>query len=68
MNFSHSAEEITFSIEGDDAVPVLRANLATSEGNTSSADINLGERIQNIDGAFVFGKLETSEVKRALPC
>jgi hypothetical protein len=52
VNFSESANNITFAIEGDDAVPVLRATLTNREGDGVNADINLGERIQNIDGAF----------------
>jgi hypothetical protein len=66
VNFSESADDITFSIEGGDAVPVLRATLTNMEGNGVDANINLGERIQNIDGAFVFGEQKPSAVERGL--
>ncbi|KAL2196677.1 CVNH domain-containing protein [Corynascus similis CBS 632.67] len=56
VNFSDSAEEVTFSLEGDDSVPVLRATLLDVEGNRVMADINLAERISNENGEFVFSK------------
>ncbi|KAK3368397.1 Cyanovirin-N [Podospora didyma] len=52
-NFSGSAQNISFSIEGDN-VPVLRAELADADGNFHGADINLAERIGNDNGNFVF--------------
>lgn len=55
-NFSHSAEDISFSLEGDDSVPVLRAGLKNMEGEVVYRDINLGERIENVDGNFEFRK------------
>ncbi|KAL2257996.1 hypothetical protein VTK26DRAFT_8855 [Humicola hyalothermophila] len=54
VNFSESAEDISFSLEGDDSVPVLRANLRTIEGESVHRDINLAERISNENGTFVF--------------
>ncbi|KAK1758821.1 Cyanovirin-N [Echria macrotheca] len=53
-DFSHSAEEVTFSIEGDESVPVLRARLRNMEGNAEWRDVNLSERITNQGGSFVF--------------
>ncbi|KAK4151730.1 Cyanovirin-N [Chaetomidium leptoderma] len=53
-NFSHSAEDISFSIEGDASVPILRAQLKNMEGGFNWADINLSERIGNEDGRFEF--------------
>ncbi|KAK0649236.1 Cyanovirin-N [Cercophora newfieldiana] len=53
-NFSHSAEHVNFSIEGDDSVPILRAHLADVEGNVNERDVNLAERIGNDNGSFVF--------------
>ncbi|KAL2270631.1 hypothetical protein VTJ83DRAFT_2 [Remersonia thermophila] len=53
-DFAYSAEEITFSIEGADSVPVLRALLRNVDGELVGADINLAERIGNINGEFVF--------------
>ncbi|KAL6706647.1 hypothetical protein ACN47E_005189 [Coniothyrium glycines] len=53
-NFSHSSENIEFTIEGDGSVPVLRASLSDAEGNYEVRDINLGERISNQDGDFVY--------------
>ncbi|KAK4105443.1 Cyanovirin-N [Parathielavia hyrcaniae] len=52
--FAGSAEDISFSLEGDDSVPVLRASLKNAEGELVDADINLGERIHNNDGCFEF--------------
>ncbi|KAF1831223.1 cyanovirin-N family protein [Decorospora gaudefroyi] len=52
--FSHSAENIEFALEGDGDVPVLRATLFDAEGNGETRDINLGERISNEDGTFVY--------------
>ncbi|GAQ11556.1 cyanovirin-N homolog [Aspergillus lentulus] len=54
VGFSHSAEDVHFAIEGDGEVPVLRARLANADGEFQSADVNLSERIENIDGQFVF--------------
>ncbi|PLN78752.1 Cyanovirin-N [Aspergillus taichungensis] len=53
-NFSDSAENVHFAIEGGADVPVLRAQLPTSDGQLVDADLNLGERIDNRDGEFVF--------------
>ncbi|KAI5460587.1 Cyanovirin-N [Mariannaea sp. PMI_226] len=53
-NFSHSAEDITFSLEGDDNVPILRAILGDGEGNQIPADLNLAERISKDNGEFNF--------------
>lgn len=66
MNFSESAQEIHFSVEGDDAVPVLRATLTNMEGQGIQRDINLGERIQNNNGSFEFGKFKASAVERVV--
>ncbi|KAK1143416.1 hypothetical protein N8T08_006744 [Aspergillus melleus] len=54
QNFSETAEDVEFHIEGDGDVPVLRAKLNNEEGEQVDADINLGERIVNDNGAFVF--------------
>jgi hypothetical protein len=56
VNFSESAEDISFELEGDDSVPILRAGLADMDGNIVSRDINLAERIGNNDGNFDFRK------------
>jgi hypothetical protein len=56
VNFSHSAEDINFTIEGDDSVPILRAGLFNMEGALEYRDINLSERIGNVDGNFEFRK------------
>ncbi|KAK4132230.1 CVNH domain-containing protein, partial [Trichocladium antarcticum] len=52
--FAGSAENINFSLEGDDSVPILRASLRNVEGDLVDADINLSERIGNNDGNFSF--------------
>ncbi|KAF7172648.1 hypothetical protein CNMCM5623_004798 [Aspergillus felis] len=54
VNFSQSAENVHFAIEGGGSVPVLRARLADVDGEYRDADVNLSERIENIDGRFVF--------------
>lgn len=54
QNFSGTAEDVEFHIEGDGDVPVLRAKLNNADGEPVDADINLGERIVNDNGAFVF--------------
>ncbi|KAJ5494889.1 hypothetical protein N7539_000005 [Penicillium diatomitis] len=56
-NFSHSAEEIHFTLderEDGPAVPILRAQLGNMEGEMCYADINLGERITNNGGNLEF--------------
>ncbi|KNG50460.1 cyanovirin-n family protein [Stemphylium lycopersici] len=55
-NFSESAEDIHFALEGDGDVPVLRATLMDVEGNGQARDLNLGERISNQDGSFCYGE------------
>ncbi|EAU31002.1 conserved hypothetical protein [Aspergillus terreus NIH2624] len=54
QNFSHTAEDISFHLEGDGNVPVLRARLASSDGELHDADVNLAERIGNENGSFAF--------------
>ncbi|GFF34723.1 cyanovirin-N homolog [Aspergillus udagawae] len=54
VNFSESAENVHFAIEGGGEVPVLRARLANVDGEYLDADVNLSERIENIDGRFEF--------------
>ncbi|KAL5606511.1 uncharacterized protein BROUX77_003704 [Berkeleyomyces rouxiae] len=53
-NFSGTAENIHFSIEGGGEVPVLRATLFNCEGQPTDADVNLSERITNDNGHFKF--------------
>ncbi|KFA80691.1 hypothetical protein S40288_01754 [Stachybotrys chartarum IBT 40288] len=55
--FADSAEEITFEIEGDAGVPILRAKLYNVDGELVDGDINLAERIQNNNGEFSFGRV-----------
>ncbi|KAK3903789.1 Cyanovirin-N [Staphylotrichum tortipilum] len=54
VNFSESAENIRFSLEGESGVPILRAGLKDVEGNVVDRDINLAERIGNSNGSFEF--------------
>ncbi|KAK4160248.1 Cyanovirin-N [Cladorrhinum sp. PSN259] len=51
-DFSHSAEGISFSLEGDDNVPILRAGLRDNDGNVQWRDLNLSERLGNSGGSF----------------
>ncbi|KNG91607.1 cyanovirin-N [Aspergillus nomiae NRRL 13137] len=53
-NFSGSAENVRFEIEGDGEVPVLRAGLFNQNGESVESDVNLSERVINENGAFVF--------------
>ncbi|KAB8215586.1 Cyanovirin-N [Aspergillus novoparasiticus] len=53
-NFSQTAEDVHFAIEGDEEVPVLRAVLLNGEGEPVESNVNLSERINNDNGAFVF--------------
>ncbi|KAJ5181253.1 Cyanovirin-N [Penicillium cf. griseofulvum] len=53
-DFHSSAEDISFDLEGDDNVPILRATLTDVDGNGNSADLNLSERIGNDNGQLVF--------------
>ncbi|PWY86894.1 Cyanovirin-N [Aspergillus heteromorphus CBS 117.55] len=53
-NFSESAQDIQFHIEGGDNVPVLRARLANSEDQFSDADVNLAEHITNNNGVLEY--------------
>ncbi|OJJ60396.1 hypothetical protein ASPSYDRAFT_42125 [Aspergillus sydowii CBS 593.65] len=52
--FSGSASDISFELEGDDSVPVLRATLANEEGEPVEANVNLAERLGNNNGSFNF--------------
>lgn len=53
-NFSETAEDVHFAIEGDGEVPVLRATLNNADGEPVEADLNLAERIVNNNGSFEF--------------
>lgn len=55
-NFSGSAQDVEFTIEGDGSVPVLRATLIDQEGNGQQRDVNLSERISNNDGQFNYSE------------
>ncbi|CAI4213420.1 unnamed protein product [Parascedosporium putredinis] len=52
--FSGSSEDISFELEGDDQVPILRAALFNVDGEAIPADLNLAERIHNNNGEFYF--------------
>lgn len=52
-DFSGSAENITFTVEGDAQVPILRARLQGSN-DSSDSDVNLAERIGNDNGSLSF--------------
>jgi len=53
QDFADSAEDISFSIEGD-GVPILRARLTNEDGEHQDADVNLSERLGNNNGEFYF--------------
>ncbi|EMR64346.1 hypothetical protein MGN70_004254 [Eutypa lata] len=54
QNFSETAENISFSIEGGADVPVLRARLQKLDGEYVDADVNLAERVSNDNGRLSF--------------
>ena len=56
QDFSSSAINVELHLEGDEEeqVPILRAELQSVEGDPIAADLNLAERIANINGEFVF--------------
>ncbi|KAE8152430.1 Cyanovirin-N [Aspergillus avenaceus] len=53
-DFSETADDVSFEIEGDGEVPVLRAKLKNGEGEDVDADVNLSERIINDNGSFSY--------------
>lgn len=53
-DFADSADDIEFSLEGGDNVPVLRARLTNEDGEQVDANVNLSERLGNNNGEFVF--------------
>ncbi|EKV10851.1 Cyanovirin-N [Penicillium digitatum] len=53
-DFSASACDIRFDIEGEESVPVLRAVLRDVDNEEHNADVNLAERIGNDNGNLVF--------------
>ncbi|KAJ4359497.1 uncharacterized protein N0V89_000052 [Didymosphaeria variabile] len=55
-NFSDTAQDVHFAIEGGGEVPVLRATLLNEDGEGVQRDLNLSERIQNYDGTFSFSE------------
>ena len=55
LGFAESAEEIHLSLESEENLPILRAQLRNSEGELVEANINLSERIGNNNGEFAFG-------------
>lgn len=55
-DFSESAEDIRFDMEGDSS-PILRARLRREDGEWEDRDINLTERIMNRNGQLCFGEL-----------
>lgn len=56
LDFADSAEDISFELEGDESVPILRANLGNLDGEQVPADLNLAERIGNDAGVLIFRK------------
>ncbi|OQE13206.1 hypothetical protein PENFLA_c052G00584 [Penicillium flavigenum] len=49
-NFSKSAEDVEFAIEGDARVPILHAKLRNERGEYYWTDVNLAERIITSNG------------------
>lgn len=55
-DFAASAENLRFALEGDNSVPVLRAQLRNAAGELVDADLNLGERLGNNNGQFTLSR------------
>ncbi|KAF5669444.1 cyanovirin-n [Fusarium heterosporum] len=53
-SFSSSASDISFGLEGDYSVPVLRAFLNPYDGDPVEANVNLAECIGNDNGTLVY--------------
>ena len=49
---SHTAEHVKFSVEH--SVSILRAELRALDGSKKAADVNLAERVNNVNGKFEF--------------
>jgi hypothetical protein len=54
IDFTASAENISFNFEGEESLPILRAQLRTAAGDLVDANLNLSERLGNDNGSFVF--------------
>ncbi|KND87212.1 Cyanovirin-N [Tolypocladium ophioglossoides CBS 100239] len=67
-DFSQSAHDVTFSIEGGAEVPVLRVSLRSNNGDEYSRDVNLSERIRNEDGRFIYGGTDSESKLREWLC
>ncbi|OAQ57667.2 transposase-like protein [Pochonia chlamydosporia 170] len=63
-DFASSVKNITFSMEGDSQVPILRVVLRTIDGDELPSDVNLAERIGNENGVFVY--VEAASVENAV--
>ncbi|KAK7417440.1 hypothetical protein QQX98_004560 [Neonectria punicea] len=53
-DFADSAQDISFELEGDDNVPILRATLGNLDGEGVTCDLNLSECIGNDNGVLVY--------------
>ncbi|KAB8203793.1 Cyanovirin-N [Aspergillus parasiticus] len=53
-NWFGTAEDVELRFEGPENAPILRALLRDRDGQLVPADINLGERLGNVDGHFEF--------------
>lgn len=53
-SFAESASQIHLSLEGNEGIPFLHAQLNDRHGSQQSASINLTERIQNENGQLSY--------------
>jgi len=53
QNFTQSASNVRFEFEGGSSVPVLRAKLRNAQGGEQESNLNLGERLTNVNGDLV---------------
>ncbi|PWW75012.1 Cyanovirin-N [Tuber magnatum] len=54
QDFTETSSNVRFGFEGGGDVPVLRARLRNASGGEQESDLNLGERITNVNGDLVF--------------
>ncbi|CUS12783.1 unnamed protein product [Tuber aestivum] len=54
QGFTETSSNVRFNFEGGGNVPVLRARLRNAAGGEQESDLNLGERLTNVNGDLVF--------------
>ncbi|KAI5285890.1 hypothetical protein KEM55_000473 [Ascosphaera atra] len=52
--FSHSAKDVIVEQAGPHAPPIIKASLGDGNGGVRAVEANLGDRLYNENGKFVF--------------